>query len=70
MIGNELEESIMTASYTFDIVSSLDGFGSYSGGGWGGCVVALTEPGAVEVDDFDPAWLVRPSAGARLVTDE
>ncbi|HVE28469.1 MAG TPA: deaminase, partial [Mycobacteriales bacterium] len=26
----------MTASYTFDIVSSLDGFGSYSGGDWGG----------------------------------
>jgi dihydrofolate reductase len=36
VIGNELEESIMTASYTFDIVSSLDGFGSYSGGDWGG----------------------------------
>src|SRR5919109_3281505 len=31
-----LEESIMTASYTFDVFSSLDGFGSYSGGDWGG----------------------------------
>jgi galactokinase len=41
-----------------------------TGGGWGGCVVALTEPGAVDVDDFDLAWLVRPSAGARLVTDD
>ncbi len=31
-----LEESIMTATYTFDIFSSLDGFGSHSGGNWGG----------------------------------
>jgi dihydrofolate reductase len=26
----------MTATYTFDIFSSLDGYGSYSGGDWGG----------------------------------
>lgn len=26
----------MTASYTFDVFSSLDGFGSISGGDWGG----------------------------------
>jgi dihydrofolate reductase len=31
-----LEESIMTATYTFDVFASLDGFGSYSGGNWGG----------------------------------
>jgi dihydrofolate reductase len=31
-----LEESIMTANYTFDVFSSLDGFGSVSGGDWGG----------------------------------
>jgi dihydrofolate reductase len=30
-----LEESIMTATYTFDIFSSLDGYGSHSGN-WGG----------------------------------
>jgi dihydrofolate reductase len=30
------EESIMTATYTFDVFTSLDGFGSYSGGNWGG----------------------------------
>jgi dihydrofolate reductase len=30
-----LEESIMTATYTFDVFSSLDGFGSHSGN-WGG----------------------------------
>jgi dihydrofolate reductase len=30
-----LEERIMTATYTFDVFSSLDGFGSHSGN-WGG----------------------------------
>jgi dihydrofolate reductase len=30
------EESIMTATYTFDVFSTLDGFGSFSGGNWGG----------------------------------
>jgi galactokinase len=32
-----------------------------TGGGWGGCVVALTDPGALEV-----GWNVRPSAGATV----
>jgi dihydrofolate reductase len=32
-----LEESLMTATYTFDVFSSLDGYGSYnSSGDWGG----------------------------------
>ncbi len=26
----------MTASYTFDVLSTLDGFGSYDDGDWGG----------------------------------
>jgi hypothetical protein len=29
-----LEEGIMTATYTFDVFSSLDGYGSHSGN-WG-----------------------------------
>jgi dihydrofolate reductase len=33
---NGLEERIMTATCTFDVFSSLDGFGSVSGGDWGG----------------------------------
>jgi dihydrofolate reductase len=33
---NAPEESIMSATYTFDVFSSLDGFGSASGGDWGG----------------------------------
>jgi hypothetical protein len=30
-----LAERITTATYTFDVFSSLDGFGSHSGGDWG-----------------------------------
>jgi dihydrofolate reductase len=34
---NRPEESIVTAIYTFDVVCTLDGFGSYGeGGDWGG----------------------------------
>jgi dihydrofolate reductase len=34
--STELKESIVTAIYTFDVFSSLDGFGSVSSGNWGG----------------------------------
>src|SRR3712207_7030327 len=30
------EEPAMTAAYTFDVFASLDGFGSFDGGDWGG----------------------------------
>jgi dihydrofolate reductase len=33
---NSREGSTMSATYTFDVFSSLDGFGSVSGGDWGG----------------------------------
>jgi hypothetical protein len=33
---NRTQESVMTATYTFDVFSSLDGYGSHSGGNWGG----------------------------------
>jgi galactokinase len=33
-----------------------------TGAGFGGCVVALTDPGAL-----DEGWTVRPCAGARLL---
>lgn len=39
-----LEESIMTASYAFDVFTSLDGFGSYSGGNWGGYRITMRRP--------------------------
>jgi galactokinase len=36
-----------------------------TGGGFGGCIVALCEPGALE--DESRQWVVRASAGARVV---
>jgi galactokinase len=46
-----------------DVLESLPGvYGArLTGGGWGGCVVALTDPGALDV-----GWTVRPSAGATV----
>jgi galactokinase len=38
-----------------------------TGGGFGGCVVALVRTGSVDPASFKQAWLVRPSAGARVV---
>ena len=32
-----------------------------TGGGWGGCVVAVTDPGAL-----DEGWTVRPGPGAHV----
>ena len=29
-------ENSVTATYTFEVFASLDGFGSYDGGDWGG----------------------------------
>lgn len=44
-------------------VNSPGVFGArMTGGGFGGCIVAICEPGAL-----DTGWLVRPSAGARRV---
>jgi mevalonate kinase len=36
-----------------------------TGGGFGGCVVALTSPGALS-----EGWLVRPAAGASLTVSQ
>lgn len=39
-----------------------------TGAGFGGCVVALADPGAVDLASFTtPAWRVRPSAGAAVL---
>jgi galactokinase len=46
-----------------DLVRSRGVFGArMTGGGFGGCVVAICEPGAVA-----DGWVVRPSDGARLL---
>jgi len=40
-----------------------------TGAGFGGCVVALTDPGAVDIPALKaPAWRVRPSDGAHLLS--
>ncbi|MHB8593625.1 MAG: galactokinase [Acidimicrobiales bacterium] len=40
-----------------------------TGGGFGGCVVALTEPGAVDLAALaTPAWRVKPAAGAAVLS--
>ena len=38
-----------------------------TGAGFGGCVVALCEPGALDPSSFARAWRVRACAGARLM---
>ena len=38
-----------------------------TGGGFGGCVVALTEPGVGAASGLAPTWVVHAAAGARLV---
>ena len=44
------------------LISTPGVFGArLTGGGWGGCVVALAEPGALDV-----GWTVRPSPGASV----
>ena len=35
-----------------------------TGGGWGGCIVALTHPGALK-----EGWVVEPSSGARVLAE-
>jgi galactokinase len=35
-----------------------------TGAGFGGCVVALAQPGAVQPGALPRAWIVRPSGGA------
>ena len=37
-----------------------------TGAGFGGCVVALAEPGALDGWDPEPAWCIRPSDGATV----
>lgn len=53
-----------------DIAATPGVFGArMTGGGFGGCVVALAEPGALTPDDErdHPVWVTRPVAGAAIV---
>ena len=53
-IVDALVDSLMTTPGVFGA--------RITGGGFGGCVVALTQPGALDI-----GWTVRPAAGARLL---
>jgi galactokinase len=53
-----------------DIAATPGVFGArMTGGGFGGCVVALAEPGALTPDAAGdhPVWITRPVAGAAIV---
>ena len=60
-LRDDFESSTPTVDALVDRLCSTAGvFGArMTGGGWGGCVVAITEPGAL-----DEGWVVRPGPGA------
>lgn len=61
-LRDDFECSTPVVDATVERLSATPGvFGArMTGGGWGGCVVAVTEPGAL-----DEGWLVRPGGAAR-----
>ncbi len=64
-LRDDFENSTAIVDATVDRLCALRGvFGArMTGGGWGGCVVAVSEPGAI-----DEGWVVRPGAGAQVTT--
>lgn len=64
-LREDYEVSTPTLDALVEHLSAMPGvYGArLTGAGFGGCVVALTEPGAL-----DEGWAVRPAAGARVTT--
>ena len=62
-LRDDFESSTPVVDATVDRLLATPGvFGArMTGGGWGGCVVAVAEPGALR-----EGWVVRPGAGAGL----
>ena len=60
-LRDDFESSTEAVDATVDRLCAVPGvFGArMTGGGWGGCVVAVTEPGALH-----EGWVVRPGPGA------
>lgn len=69
---NSLRDDFHTSTPAMDdLVTALcarDGVwgARMTGGGFGGCVVALAEQGAIENDEAKRVWVVRPARGAHL----
>ena len=76
-VGHLMRASHLSLRHDFDVstprvdalvdrLAAVDGvYGvRMTGGGFGGCVVAVTRPGALQ-----EGWVVRPAAGARRFTD-
>lgn len=62
-LRDDFESSTPVVDATVDRLSATPGVHGVrmTGGGWGGCVVAVTEPGAL-----DEGWTVRAGSGARV----
>jgi galactokinase len=60
-LRDDFESSTPVVDATVDRLLAIPGVlgARMTGGGWGGCVVAVTEPGALH-----EGWVVRPGAGA------
>jgi galactokinase len=62
-LRQDFESSTATVDATVERLCTIPGVhgARMTGGGWGGCVVAATEPGVL-----DEGWTVRPGAGAHV----
>lgn len=63
-LRDDFECSTPVVDATVERLTAADGvFGArMTGGGWGGCVVAVTEPGVL-----DEGWVLRPGGPARIL---
>jgi galactokinase len=69
-LRDDLEVSTPALDALVEALVAIDGVhgARLTGAGFGGCVVAITEPGAVDPTSLTGrGWRVRPSAGARLL---
>lgn len=68
-LRDDFEVSTPTVDALVDHLAATPGVWGVrmTGGGFGGCVVALTEPGVGAASGLDRTWVVHPAAGARLL---
>ncbi len=70
-LAEDFEVSTPVLDRLVDQLTALDGvYGArLTGAGFGGCVVALCEPGSVDTSAYPAgAWVVRPTGGAYVVS--